>query len=90
LYAGKQGPHNRKNVVAACIVAALICAGLLVGLLVGLLPRKSGSSSTDTSTAASDAQEVAELQQLPAPGTEAARRLQTDPATLGEAVHVWH
>jgi hypothetical protein len=80
-HAGKQGTRNRKAIVAACVVALLVCAGLLVGLLVGLLPRKSSSSSTGT--AALDAQEIANLQQLPTPGSEAARKLLTDPTTPG-------
>jgi hypothetical protein len=61
-------------------VAVLVAAGLLIGLLVGLLPGKGGSSS---SAANLDTQDVSQLQQLPALGTEAARKLLADPATPG-------
>uniref|UniRef100_A0A383VZJ4 Peptidase M43 pregnancy-associated plasma-A domain-containing protein n=1 Tax=Tetradesmus obliquus TaxID=3088 RepID=A0A383VZJ4_TETOB len=77
---GKVGPRNRKTIIAVCIVAVLVCAGLLIGLLLGLLPGRRASSSS-SSAANSDRQDLSQLQQLPPPGSEAARKLQADPAT---------
>jgi hypothetical protein len=81
--AGTRGARHQKKIVAACIVALLVCAGLLIGLLVGLLPGKRGSSSSSTSSSSLDTRDVSQLQQLPPPGSDAAIRLQGDPATPG-------